>query len=73
LVFSNNLASEGAKLFQLSLAERRLVEDNLRLKMEIAKEGSLTAVSEKAADLNMAKASRYLYISRSTPLALGQN
>lgn len=60
LVFANNLATDGEKLSQIDDQIQRLEDENTSLKMQIAKETSLTNLSIKAKDQGFSQVAKII-------------
>lgn len=66
LVFANNLATDGQKLSEIEEEIQKLNAENTTLKVEIAKESSLNALSKKAKDLSFERPSRVINLQTSS-------
>lgn len=58
LVFANNLAVDGQKLSEIEDQIAKLEEDNTTLRAEIAKESSLSTLSQRAREMGFEKPSK---------------
>lgn len=58
LVFANNLAVDGQKLSEIEDQIAKLEEDNTTLRAEIAKESSLSTLSQRAEEMGFEKPSK---------------
>lgn len=64
LLLSNHLASFGREVATLEREQKELVYENEMLKMQIAKETSITALSERASQLSFAAPVDFLVIGQ---------
>ena len=55
LVFANKLATDGEKLSNIEKQIKTIQEENVNLKVEVAKESSLVTISKKAQNLGFSK------------------
>ena len=60
LVFANKLATDGEKLAEIESQIKNLKGENANLKVEIAKQSSLAAISKKAQNLGFSKPSEVI-------------
>lgn len=70
LGISNYLATKGGQLATVNQEINKVQNDNLQLKAQIAKYASLINIETQAQNLGMKKATQYLYINQTIPLAL---
>jgi len=70
LFLSNYLSTKGKEVFELESKAQVMEEENLALKVEIAKLSSLSQLSASAQPLGLKKTTAFIYLENQTPLAL---